>query len=157
MMERELPAPKFFDMVLEGLLSGEFAKAGPNIRHRDHIPQLPPNLLKAGELVRKRLASDLKSPPNKGETAANPAEEKALRFLAHTGEVIELDPKTVISTAGYELIQSEIVAFLKAHGKATASELRQHTGTVRRILMPLLERLDAYKVTVREGDDRRLR
>ncbi len=156
-MEWELPAPKFFDMVLEGLLAGEFTKAGPNIRHRDHIPQLPPELVKAGELVRKRLASDLKSPPNKGETATNPAEEKALRFLAHTGEVIELDPKTVISTAGYELIQSEIVAYLKEHGKATASELRQHTGTVRRILMPLLERLDDYKVTVREGDDRRLK
>jgi len=71
--------------------------------------------------------------------------------------VIELDPKTVISTAGYELIQSEIVAYLTEHGKATASDLRQHTGTVRRILMPLLERLDAYKVTVRDGDERRLR
>jgi hypothetical protein len=28
--------------------------------------------------------------------------------------------------------------------------------TVRRILMPLLEKLDEEKVTVREGDDRRL-
>ncbi|MEC5127089.1 selenocysteine-specific translation elongation factor [Verrucomicrobiales bacterium BCK34] len=156
-MEWELPAPKFFDNVLEGLLSGEFAKAGPNIRHRDHIPQLPPELVKAGQLVRKRLASDLKSPPNKGETATNPAEEKALRFLVHTGEVIELDPKTVISNAGYDLIQSEIVAYLGVNAKATASELRQHTGTVRRILMPLLERLDDCKVTVREGDERRLR
>lgn len=156
MMEPELPAPKFFDMVLEGLLAGEFAKAGPNIRHRNHIPQLPPELVRSGELVRKRLASDLKSPPNKGETATNADEEKAFRFLAHTGEVIELDPKTVISTVGYELIQSEIVAYLMEHGKATASDLRQHTGTVRRILMPLLERLDAEKVTIRDGDDRRL-
>lgn len=155
-MEPELPGPRFFDMVLEGLLAGEFAKAGSNIRHRDHIPQLPPELVKAGELVRKRLASDLTTPPNKGETATNPSEEKALRFLTHTGEVVDLDPKTVISSAGYEKLVGEIVEYLKEHGRATASDLRKHTGTVRRILMPLLERLDAEKITLREGDDRRL-
>jgi selenocysteine-specific elongation factor len=157
MMEPELPAPKFFDMVLEGLLAGDFAKAGPSIRHRDHIPQLPPELVRAGEMVRKRLASDLVSPPNKGETATNADEEKALRFLEHTGEVIELDPKTVISRAGYDRLVSEISEYLREHGKGTASDLRQHTGTVRRILMPLLERLDEEGVTVREGDDRHLK
>jgi len=157
MMEPELPSPKFFDMVLEGLLAGEFAKAGPNIRQQDHIPQLPPELKSSGDLVRKRLASDLISPPNKGETATNANEEKALRFLVHTGEVIDLDPKTVISRDGFEKILSEIVGYLEEHGKATASDLRQHTGTVRRILMPLLELLDERGVTVREGDDRRLK
>lgn len=155
-IEGKLPAPKFFDMVIEGLLAGDFAKAGPNIRHRDHIPQLPPQLAKAGELVRKRLAADPVTPPNKGETATNPDEEKALRFLEHTGEVIVLDPKTVISRDGYERLRGEIVGFLEKHGTATASDLRQHTGTVRRILMPLLELLDEEKVTIRNGDDRTL-
>jgi len=153
----ELPAPKFFDMVLEGLMAGEFTKAGPNIRHRNHIPTLPPQLLKAGELVRKRLASDPVSPPNKGETATNPDEEKALRFLEHTGEVIVLDPKTVISQAGFDRLKNEIVEYLKEHDTATASELRQNTGTVRRILMPLLEMMDEEEVTLREGDERRLK
>lgn len=157
LMEPKLPAPKFFDMVLEGMLAGEFAKAGPNIRHRDHIPTLPPQLERAGQLVRKRLASDLISPPNKGETATNADEEKALRFLEHTGEVIVLDPKTVISRAGFDRLQEEIVDFLKEKERATASELRQETGTVRRILMPLLEMLDEEGITVREGDERRLK
>lgn len=157
MMEPELPAPRFFDMVLEGLFAGEYAKAGPNIRHRDHVPQLPPELVKAGERVRSRLAQDPVTPPNKGETATNPDEEKALRFLVHTGEVIELDPKTVISSTGFETIREQITDYLREHGRATASDLRQHTGSVRRILMPLLEKLDEDGVTVREGDDRRLK
>ncbi len=156
MMTPELPSAKFFDALLAGLLGGDFVKAGPNIRHRGHQPKLPPELIKAGELVRQRLASDLIAPPNKGETATNPAEEKALRFLVNMGEVIDLDPKTVISSAGFETIKSQIVEYLQQHGKATASDLRQHTGTVRRILMPLLEKLDEEKVTAREGDDRRL-
>ena len=156
MMSPELPSAKFFDALLAGLLGGDFAKAGPNIRHRNHQPKLPPELIKAGELVRQRLASDLIAPPNKGETATNASEEKALRFLVNMGEVIDLDAKTVISSAGYERIKTQIVEYLQSHGKATASDLRQHTGTVRRILMPLLEKLDEEKVTVREGDDRRL-
>ncbi|HQZ26832.1 MAG TPA: selenocysteine-specific translation elongation factor [Verrucomicrobiales bacterium] len=155
-MTPELPSAKFFDFLLAGLLAGDFTKAGSNIRHRKHQPRLPTDLVKAGDLVRKRLASDLVTPPNKGETATNAAEEKALRFLVHTGEVIDLDSKTIISRGGFDLIQSQIVAYLTEHGKATASELRQQTGTVRRILMPLLERLDADKVTIRNGDDRSL-
>jgi len=156
MMSSELPSAKFFDALLAGLLGGDFAKAGPNIRHRSHQPKLPPELIKAGELVRQRLASDLIAPPNKGETATNVSEEKALRFLVNMGEVVELDTKTVIASAGYDRIKSQIVEYLQSHGRATASDLRQHTGTVRRILMPLLERLDEEKVTVREGDDRHL-
>jgi hypothetical protein len=54
-------------------------------------------------------------------------------------------------------LKSEIVEYLKAQGVATASELRQHTGTVRRILMPLLEMLDEEGVTLRDGDERRLK
>ncbi len=155
-MAPELPSAKFFDALLAGLLAGGYAKAGANVRRRDHQPRLPADLLKAGELVKKRLAADPVNPPNKGETATNPAEEKALRFLLNAGEVIELDPKTVISSEGYARLQAEIVDYLRKHDRATASDLRRHTGTVRRILMPLLERLDAEKVTVREGDDRRL-
>jgi selenocysteine-specific elongation factor len=37
------------------------------------------------------------------------------------------------------------------------AELRDATGTTRRILIPLLERLDREGVTVRDGDWRRLR
>ncbi len=155
-MSSELPSPSFFDALLAWLLAGDFAKAGPNIRHREHQPRLPLELFKSGELVRKRLAADSINPPNKGETATNPAEEKALRFLVNTGEVIDLDAKTVISREGYDQIKGQIVEYLQSHGKATASDIRQHTGTVRRILMPLLERLDEEKVTVREGDERRL-
>ena len=156
-LEPELPGEKFFDMVIEGLVAGEFVKAGPNIRRRDFSPKLPADLVDAGKRVRSRLAADPINPPNKKETATNPPEEKALRFLMHTGEVIELDPKTVISKTGFETIRDQITEYLQGNETATASVLRQHTGTVRRILMPLLEMLDAEGLTIREGDDRRLK
>jgi len=157
MMAPELPSPKFFDLMLSGLLAANYTKSGANIRRVDHIPRLPPELIQAGERVRKKLRFDLINPPNKGEAAATPEEEKALRFLTLIGEVVDLDPKTVIARDGYELIKNQITGYLKQHGKATASELRQHTNTVRRILMPLLEMLDAEKVTRRDGDNRFLK
>jgi len=47
--------------------------------------------------------------------------------------------------------------FLREHGSATASELRQALGTSRRIVIPLLERLDKDGVTSRAGDKRFLK
>ncbi len=156
-LEPELPQKRLFEVLLDGLLAGDYAKAGPTIRHRKHLPELPPELQAAGEKVRTALEADPIQPPNRGETATNPAEEKALKFLVQSGEALELDPKTVIAASGYERIKSTVVAHLEQHQKATASELRQVIGTSRRILMPLLERLDAEGVTIRRGDHRFLK
>jgi len=46
--------------------------------------------------------------------------------------------------------------FIEMKGRATASELRQHLGTSRKVIMPLLERLDRDKITRRDGDFRTL-
>ena len=153
----ELPTAKLFDVLMDGLFAGEYAKAGPNIRHRDHSPKLPPELKGAGERIRKVLADDFIAPPNKGEVAPGVSDEKALRFLIQMNEVVELNPKTVIAIEGYEKIRGQVVDFLQAKGKATSSELRQVTGTSRRILLPVLERFDVDGVTQRDGDYRSLK
>ena len=153
----ELPTQKLFDVLVDGLFSGDFAKAGPAIRHRDHQPQLPAELKGAGERIRRTIVEDLVSPPNKNELAPGPSDEKALRFLIQMGEVVELDPKTVIASEGYEKIKREVVEFLQSNGKGTASELRQLTGTSRRILLPTLERFDKEGLTFRDGDYRSLK
>ncbi len=155
-MAKKLPSEKFFDLLLKGLLASDFVKAGPAIRHSDHEPKLPDALQRAGRKVQQRVESDLINPPNKKDTATNSDEEKALRFLVNSGLVIDLDSKTVISVAGFQVIREQILSYLLEHGEATASELRKETGTSRRILMPLLERLDEYGDTERVGDLRRL-
>jgi hypothetical protein len=47
--------------------------------------------------------------------------------------------------------------FLIAHRSGTVSELRQAVGAPRRVMVPLLERLDHNGLTVRQGDLRVLR
>jgi len=46
---------------------------------------------------------------------------------------------------------------LRKHGQATASELRMVIDSTRRILIPLLEKMDRDGVTVRRGNVRVLR
>ncbi|MEM9237225.1 MAG: selenocysteine-specific translation elongation factor [Verrucomicrobiota bacterium] len=155
-MTDELPDEGLFDVMVEGLKVDGFEKAGPVIRHHDHRPSLPPELEQVGARIRQILVVDPISPPNRAEIAGTPTDEKALRFLIQVGEAIELNPKTVISRAGYERIRALVVKQLQASGKASASDLRKVTGTSRRILLPTLERFDQEGVTVRDGDYRRL-
>ena len=50
-----------------------------------------------------------------------------------------------------------IRTFIREHGPATVSELRQALGSSRRVIVPLLEHLDRTFVTLRQGDKRTLR
>lgn len=156
-VEPELPTSNLFGVLLDALLTGDYIKAGPAIRHKDHKPELPAELKSAAAEIKSTLAEDLVAPPNKGEVAEGAKKEKALRFLVQIGEVIELDPKTVIAVEGFERLKNEVVDYLRANGSATASELRKETDTSRRILLPILERLDSLGVTNRDGDFRSLK
>jgi selenocysteine-specific elongation factor len=54
-------------------------------------------------------------------------------------------------------MKSQVAEFISKNGPATVSELRQALGSSRRIMVPLLERLDREGVTRRVGDKRCLR
>ena len=80
-----------------------------------------------------------------------------MRFLLQTGEAIELGDGVVLTSDDFDRATERVKEFLRQHGPATASELRQALGTSRRIVIPLLERLDKDGVTRREADRRSLR
>jgi selenocysteine-specific elongation factor len=54
-------------------------------------------------------------------------------------------------------MKSQVAEFISNNGPATVSELRQALGSSRRVMVPLLERLDREGVTRRVGDKRMLR
>jgi selenocysteine-specific elongation factor len=96
-------------------------------------------------------------PPSRKELSADSAGQQALRFLLQTGEAIEISPEVVLLGDGYTRATQMIHKYLAKHGSATVSELRQALGTSRRIVVPLLEKLDREGVTRREGDKRVLK
>ncbi|HYE30980.1 MAG TPA: selenocysteine-specific translation elongation factor [Methylomirabilota bacterium] len=117
---------------------------------------LPDHLKIAALRVRNLLAQNGLNPPSRSELAPDKATQDALQYFLRSGEVIELAAEVVINSADYAKAVAAIVAFLDRNGPATASQIRQELQTSRRVLIPLLERLDRQGVTERMGDLRRL-
>ena len=79
-----------------------------------------------------------------------------LRFLIESGEVSEVGSDVVLLRENFERMKKRVADFISKNGPATVSELRQALESSRRIMVPLLERLDRDGVTRRVGDKRTL-
>src|SRR5258706_252022 len=137
------------------ILSTKFSvKVVGAIRRDDYRPALPLPLQAAGARIRAALAAKPFEPPSRKELAPDGIALQALRFLRETGEVIELGEELVLRTDSFTRMKEVIVTFIREKGPATVSDLRQSLGTTRRVVMPLLERLDRDAVTLRQGEHR---
>jgi len=157
--ELAMPSQEVFDLLLAYLEKEEgFTRSKGRFTAPGHKLELPAHLVAAGDRIRRQLDSaNPLEPPAPSEMIVSEDDQQALRFLVETGEVIQLDPKAILSAAAYEVAREKVVAHLTAEKKATASELRQILGTTRRVLIPLLERLDSSGVTQRIEEFRVLR
>jgi selenocysteine-specific elongation factor len=146
-----------FDSLVAEMCRNGFVRAGALIRRSTHRPALPPRLQAAGARIRTALAAKPFDPPARRELAPDAVSQQALRFLLETGEAVEVGDDAVLSSEGYARAVDAIRTFLRGKGSATVSELKPVLGVSRRIMVPLLERLDRDGVTLRKGDVRVLR
>lgn len=156
-LTKELPAPELFDVLVADLCRDGFVQAGTTIRRTSHKPALPPELLAAGSKLRTLLSSKPSEPPSRKELAPDKMSQQALRFLLQTGEAIELSAEVVLLADAFAQATTNIKQHIRENGPATVSELKQAVGASRRIVIPLLERLDRNGITRRDGDKRVLR
>jgi selenocysteine-specific elongation factor len=156
-LKRQLPLPELFDALVRDLSKSEFVRVGAAIRRAAHRPVLSAQLEAAGRKLRATLAAKRFDPPSRKELAPDPVLQQALRFLIETGEALEINAEVVMSAESVRRATELIRQFIGAHGPATVGELRQALGSSRRVVVPLLERLDRDGVTLRQGDKRSLR
>lgn len=148
--------PGLLDALLEQLGQKNF-KVGDNlIAHLSHSLELPPALEAPAARILKTLDEAGLNPPLPTELQAGADDKAAYQFLSRTRQIIPLDPKVTLSGKVFQETVEMVKTFIAANGPTTASELRQHLGTSRKVLMPLVERLDRDKITVRDGDFRTL-
>jgi len=103
------------------------------------------------------LAAKPLDPPSRKELAADAAAQQALRFLIQSGEAAEVGPDIVLLAEAHTKAVELVKKHLRERSRATVSELRQVLGASRRIVVPLLEKLDREGVTRRDGDLRVLK
>ena len=114
---------------------------------------------KLGAAMRVRMADPAfraKIAAARRALAPDRASQQALAFLLQSGEAMEIGPDLVLASSAFEAAEGRVRQHLRERGAATASELRELLGTTRRVLIPLLERLDRLGITRRDGDLRRL-
>jgi selenocysteine-specific elongation factor len=157
MLKKQLPVPEVFDVLIAELCKTGCVQAGATIRQAPHRPALPPQLQGAGGKLRSVLAAKPLEPPSRKELAPDAGAQQALRFLLETGEAVEVGEEVVLLAENFNHAVAMVKKFLSEKGSATVSDLRQALGTSRRIMVPLLERLDREGVTQRQGDRRVLK
>jgi selenocysteine-specific elongation factor len=156
-LKKAFPFDDLFDALVASVSERGFVRSGAVIHRVTHRAQLPEPLRAAGETLRKALTAKPMEPPSRKELTPDAASQRALKFLIETGEVVEINAELVMSASSVAQAATLVRTFIRTHGPATVSDLRQALGSSRRIVVPLLEYLDRTFVTVRRGDTRALR
>jgi selenocysteine-specific elongation factor len=149
--------PSLSDHIEKHIIGNGFNKIKDGIASSSHTLELPDHLIAIAEQLLSTLKSSALQPPPRVELAPTANAQQALTFLIRSGKVVELDPKALLETSHYNAAKQAVIAYLTEVDKATASDIRQQIGTTRKILMPLLEKLDAEGITVRTDDFRSLK
>jgi selenocysteine-specific elongation factor len=80
-----------------------------------------------------------------------------LQYLVVDGRVVRVSEDTAFARSAYDDAVSRLRRHLVEHRTLTVAAARDLLGSSRRSVLPLLEWLDAQKITRRVGDDRILR
>jgi selenocysteine-specific elongation factor len=149
--------PEVLESLLADLCEGDFVRKGSVIARSSHRPKLPAQVQAIEQRIREALSKQPFDPPSRQTIEADPQARQVLRFLIENGHVIEIALDVVLLRESFERMKSQVIEFISKNGPATVSELRQALGSSRRVMVPLLERLDREGKTRREGDRRCLR
>ena len=102
--------------------------------------------------MRRRLAESAFDPPSVGQLAPDDLSRQALKFLLISGEAVQLTPDVVLANDALARAAGIVREEIRRNGPATVSRLKGALASSRRVMVPLLERLDRDRVTRREGD-----
>jgi selenocysteine-specific elongation factor len=150
---RDQPAD-IFEGLIADLCADNFVRKGSTIARIGHRPALPAELQPVERKICEALAAKPFDPPPRREIETDLNTQRVLRFLIETGEVSEVGSDVVLLRENFERMKDAVADYILQNGAATVSELRQSLQSSRRIMVPLLERLDRDGVTRRVGDKR---
>jgi len=148
--------PEMLESLVADLCGGDFVRNGSVIARTSHRPTLPVDVQPVEKRIREALTGTPFDPPSRKTIESDPQARQAVRFLIENGDVTELALDVLLLRESFERMKSQVAEFISNNGPATVSELRQALGSSRRVMVPLLERLDRDGVTRRVGDKRML-
>jgi selenocysteine-specific elongation factor len=149
--------PELLESLVADLCERDFVRKGSVIARTSHRPTLPIHLQSVEQRIREALTGQLFDPPSRKAIESDPQARQVVRFMIENGDVTELALDVLLLRESFESMKSQVTEFISKNGPSTVSQLRQALGSSRRVMVPLLERLDRDGATTRAGDKRRLR
>jgi selenocysteine-specific elongation factor len=148
--------PEMLESLVADLCKGDFVRKGSVIARTSHRPTLPAHVQPVEKRIREALTGTPFDPPSRKAIESDSEARQVVRFLIENGDLTELALDVVLLRESFESMKSHVAEFISNNGAATVSELRQALGSSRRVMVPLLERLDRDGITRRVADKRML-
>ncbi|WP_127130295.1 selenocysteine-specific translation elongation factor [Georgenia sp. SYP-B2076] len=143
-----LPSADLVRAVLRPPLRLSEGRVTAGVPHAD----LPPGVERAVATLERDLRASPFAAPTADRLRELGLDERALAAAARSGRLLRVAPGIVLR-AGADAVAAAWLAELPQ--PFTTSEARRRLGTTRRVVLPLLERLDRLGLTRRLPDDRR--
>ena len=145
-------APASFPSVVQGLVEdGLVVERNGSLASPAHQVELSGG--PQAELLRLLAAS----PSLADAMRDSGATDELVRALAQRGDLVRVSSDVAFTREGYEAAVAMVRDLVAVNGSVTVAQLRDRMGASRRIVLALLEQLDAQRVTRRVGDARVLR
>jgi selenocysteine-specific elongation factor len=146
------------DMVVHSESEGKglvasVGRTGALIRLPDFVPCFTPTQQQQVEHLLSRFAMQPYMPPGRMEVEALVGGE-VLQALIEQGRILKFTDGVLFTREAYEEGVQRLVTYMRERGTMTVSEARNVLNTSRKYILPLLEHLDALRITRRQGDER---
>ena len=159
------PPPAALRALIDGLLRrGTIEQDGPWLRLPSHRPTLSPQDERIWQQARRLIGAERFRPPRTRDLARalsvpEPAMRTTLKRLQRMGRLVEVAHdhfflrESVAEMAGV----AAAIAAADPHGMITAAAFRDRLDNGRKVAIQILEFFDRSGITVRAGDERRVR
>ena len=122
---------------------------GAKVRLKGHYPALKGPQKALTDAFKAQLREEGNNPPT-GQSI----DPELLGFLTDSGEVVPIGEGIYYDSETYQNITSQVLEYIQINGKITVSETRDLLNSSRKYVLPLLQSMDARRLTRRVGDDR---
>ena len=139
----------------EKALVASVGRSGALIRLPDFVPCFTPMQQQQVEHLLSRFAMQPYMPPGRMEAEALVGGE-VLQALIEQGRILKFSDGVLFTREAYAEAVQCLVTYMRECGTMTVSEARNVLNTSRKYILPLLEHLDALRITRRQGDERML-
>ena len=152
----KLPLGEFNELLKDLDLQGKLIFTGNLLSLPGHRIQFNAREEAAVAGLLERFRSQGYSPPSVKESLETVGQE-VFQALLDLGELVQVSAEVVFGREEYQALVAGTRKLIKKSGSVKVSGFRDHFQTTRKYALPFLEHLDAIGVTIRTGDERRLK